>query len=98
MAGITLETAQRMLDVWVAAEESVSHGQSYQIGNRSLTKADLTQIGKRIEYWSNKVTELSQQRKGRNRMGGILCRVTCKESRRWDSSIPCSRRLPRSGQ
>lgn len=38
-----------MLDVWVAAEESVSHGQSYQIGNRSLTKADLTQIGKRIE-------------------------------------------------
>ena len=53
MAGITLETAQRMLDVWVAAEESVSHGQSYQIGNRSLIKADLTQIGKRIEYWSN---------------------------------------------
>ena len=71
MAGITLETAQRMLDVWVAAEESVSHGQSYQIGNRSLTKADLTQIGKRIEYWSNKVTELSQQRKGRNRMGHV---------------------------
>ena len=62
MAGITLETAQRMLDVWVAAEESVSHGQSYQIGNRSLTKADLTQIGKRIEYWSNKVTGLSRQR------------------------------------
>ena len=96
MTGITLETAQRMLDVWVAAEESVSHGQSYQIGNRSLTKADLTQIGKRIEYWSNKVTELSQQRAGTG--WGILCRVTCKESRRWDSSIPCSRRLPRSGQ
>ena len=62
MAGITLETAQRMLDVWVAAEESVSHGQSYQIGNRSLTKADLTQIGKRIEYWSNKVTFQAAER------------------------------------
>ena len=87
MAGITLETAQRMLDVWVAAEESVSHGQSYQIGNRSLTKADLTQIGnrsltkadltqigKRIEYWSNKVTELSRQRNGRNRMGHFVPR------------------------
>ena len=56
MAGITLETAQRMLDVWVAAEESVSHGQSYQIGNRSLTKAALTQIGKRNDYWQIMVT------------------------------------------
>lgn len=63
-----------MLDVWVAAEESVSHGQSYQIGNRSLTKADLTQIGKRIEYWSNKVTGLSRQRNGRNRMGHFVPR------------------------
>ena len=63
MAGITLETAQKQLD-----------GQSYQIGNRSLTYADLTQIGKRIDYWSNKVTSLSQQRKGRNRMGHFVPR------------------------
>ena len=97
MAGITLETAQRMLDVWVAAEESVSHGQSYQIGNRSLTKADLTQIGKRIEYWSNKVTELSHQRNGRNRMG-ILYPATCKGGLTWECLIACSRRLPRSGR
>ena len=53
MAGITLETAQKQLDLWIAAEEKVTHGQSYQIGNRSLTYADLTQIGKRIDYWSN---------------------------------------------
>mgnify|MGYP000295652984 CR=1 FL=1 len=69
MAGITLETAQKQLDIWIAAEEKVTHGQSYQIGNR-----DLTQIGKRIDYWSNKVTELSQQRKGRNRMGHFVPR------------------------
>lgn len=74
MAGITLETAQRQLDLWIAAEERVSHGQSYQIGNRSLTNADLTQIGKRIEYWSNKVEELSATRKGRNRMGRFVPR------------------------
>lgn len=74
MAGITLETAQRQLDLWIAAEERVSHGQSYQIGNRSLTNADLTQIGKRIEYWSNKVEALSATRKGRNRMGHFVPR------------------------
>ena len=68
MAGITLETAQSQLDAWLEAERTVTHGQSYQIGNRMLTYADVTQIGKRIEYWSNKVEELSRKKAGRNRM------------------------------
>lgn len=68
MAGITLETAQSQLDTWLEAERKVTHGQSYQIGNRMLTYADVTQIGKRIEYWSNKVEELSRKKAGRNRM------------------------------
>lgn len=68
MAGITLETAQSQLDAWLEAERKVTHGQSYQIGNRMLTYADVTQIGKRIEYWSNKAEELSRKKAGRNRM------------------------------
>ena len=68
MAGITLETAQSQLDAGLEAERKVTHGQSYQIGNRMLTYADVTQIGKRIEYWSNKVEELSRKKAGRNRM------------------------------
>ena len=68
MAGITLETAQSQLNAWLEAERKVAHGQSYQIGNRMLTYADVTQIGKRIEYWSNKVEELSRKKAGRNRM------------------------------
>ena len=68
MAGITLETAQSQLDAWLEAERKVTQGQSYQIGNRMLTYADVTQIGKRIEYWSNKVEELSRKKAGRNRM------------------------------
>lgn len=68
MAGITLETAQSQLDAWLEAERKVTNGQSYQIGNRMLTYADVTQIGKRIEYWSNKVEELSRKKAGRNRM------------------------------
>lgn len=69
MAGITLETAQQQLEIWIKAEQKVARGQSYQIGNRSLTRADLGQIADRIEYWSNKVTELSKKKLGRNRMG-----------------------------
>ena len=74
MAIFSKEMCRQKLNTWLAAEESVATGQSYQIGNRSLTYADLTQIGKRIDYWSNKVTELSQQRKGRNRMGHFVPR------------------------
>ena len=32
MAGITLETAQKHLDVWLEAEMTVATGQSYTIG------------------------------------------------------------------
>lgn len=69
MTGITLETAQRQLEIWLDAEKKVARGQSYQIGNRSLTRADLGKIAERIDYWSNKVTELSKKKPGRNRLG-----------------------------
>ena len=68
MAGITLETAQSQLDAWLEAERKVTKGQSYQIGNRTLTYADVDKIGERIAYWSNKVEELSRKKAGRNRM------------------------------
>ena len=58
MAGITLETAKRHLDAW-----------SYTIGSRTMTKANLTEIRKSIEYWQGKVTALENAAKygGRNR-------------------------------
>ena len=44
MAGITLETAQKHLDAWLEAEMQVTNAQSYTIGSRTLTKANLTEI------------------------------------------------------
>lgn len=74
MAGITLETAQRQLDLWIAAEEKVTNGQSYKIGNRELTYANLAEIAKRIEYWQGKVNALLNAGKGRNRLGHFVPR------------------------
>ena len=56
MAGITLETAKRHLDAWLEAE-------------LAMTKANLTEIRKSIEYWQGKVTTLENAAKygGRNR-------------------------------
>ena len=39
-----LETAQRMLDKWIEAEEVVMSGQSYSMGSRSLTCANLNEM------------------------------------------------------
>lgn len=70
MTGITLETAQRHLDAWLEAELAVTNAQSYTIGSRTMTKADLGEIRRAIEYWQGKVATLENVAKtgGRNRV------------------------------
>ena len=60
MAGITQAQAQTQLDLWIAADAATARGQSYSIGNRSLTRADAEEIRKNISYWSSLVTKLSR--------------------------------------
>ena len=66
MAGITLEQAEQHLQEWLRAEIEVSVSQSYKIGGRNLTRADLRQIREQIKFWENKVSQL--KRGGRNRI------------------------------
>lgn len=56
--GITKDDAQRHLDAWMEAELAVTNAQSYTIGSRTLTKANLTEIRNAIDYWRAKVSEL----------------------------------------
>ncbi len=76
MAGITLEIASKHLDAWLDAELEVTTHQSYSIGSRTLTKADLGEIREQIEYWQRWVTRLSnlKNEKGRNRARRIIPR------------------------
>lgn len=68
--GISLEIAKKHLDAWLTAELEVTTHQSYTIGSRSLTKANLSEIRKEIEYWTNEVARLEniEKRGGRNRI------------------------------
>lgn len=70
MAGVSLETAKKHLDAWLSAELEVTTHQSYTIGSRSLTKANLSEIRKEIDYWKNEVARLEniEKRGGRNRV------------------------------
>ena len=48
---------QNKLNTWLAAEEAIATGQSYQIGSRMLTRADLKQVREEMEYWAGKLAE-----------------------------------------
>jgi len=69
-SGITKADAQRHLDAWMEAELAVTNAQSYTIGSRTLTKANLTEIRNAIDYWRGKVAELENIEKngGRSRV------------------------------
>jgi len=60
MAGITLAQAQAKLDGWMAAEDGVMTSQSYSMGSRQLTRADLSEIRSSINFWETKVIKLTQ--------------------------------------
>lgn len=68
--GISLEIAKKHLDAWLTAELEVTTHQSYTIGSRILTKANLSEIRQQIEYWRNQVARLEniEKRGGRNRV------------------------------
>ena len=57
-----LTEAQRRLQLWLDAEEAVASGQSYAIGPRSVTRADLAEIRQRITYYSALVDKLEAGR------------------------------------
>ena len=72
MAGITVERAQAMLDLWLAAEEALATSQSYTIqtdgSSRTLTRADLKQVGERVSYWQGKLASAERRASGRGGM------------------------------
>ena len=71
-----LEIARHHLNAWLEAELELTTHQSYKIGSRSLTKADLGQIREQIEFWQNRVAQLENtgKRGGRNRVVRVVPR------------------------
>ena len=69
----TLETAKEHLQAFLEAEIAVATGQSYRIGSRSLTRANLSEIKERINFWNNEVERLESGRpKGIRQMRVVI--------------------------
>lgn len=64
MAWITVDEARENLRMWLEAERAVATGQSYKIGSRSLTRANLSDITERIRFWRNELEKLENGRTG----------------------------------
>jgi hypothetical protein len=62
MPAIMLAQAQAALTTWLAAETAVASGHAYQIGNRSMKRADLKMIGDRVTFWNAMVIRLTAVR------------------------------------
>jgi len=76
MASITIEQAKVHLSAWLDAELKVTSNQSYTLGRRTLTRANLSEIRKQIEYWRSMVERLenTSKMKGRNRVRRVVIR------------------------
>ncbi len=76
MAGITLEIARRHLEEWLEAELVLTTAQSYTLRNRTLTRANLTEVRNSIKFWNDKVNELENIKNtgGRNRIRRVVPR------------------------
>jgi len=54
---MTKDEAQTRLDTWIAADNSVSQGQSYSVDGLSLSRADVELITNKINYWKKQVND-----------------------------------------
>lgn len=78
MAIFAKNLCEEKLNTWLAAEEAIATGQSYQLGTRMLTRANLSAVRSEIEYWAGKLAEAeaAEQRGGRNRIFQFVPRDT----------------------
>ena len=70
-AGITLQTATDRLTLYLAAEAKVLKGQSYEIGDRKLTRADLGEIRSGIMFWQGRIDALGGTAPRARRLGQL---------------------------
>ena len=72
-----LQMYRSRLEAYYAAEMAILEGaQSYKIGSRNLTRANLAEISDMIKYLEQRVAaeESAEKGKGRNKVTGIIPR------------------------
>lgn len=68
MIRLSVATCRAKLDEYLTAESKVLNSQSYSIGGRTLTHANLSEIQKGIELWASRLDAAERAEAGR---GGV---------------------------
>lgn len=71
MSWISIEEARSTLKMWIEAERAVATGQSYKIGTRSLTRANLADIRESIQFWRREIARLEAKHTGARVFRGV---------------------------
>lgn len=73
---ISKDICKEHLEEWLKAELAVTKGQSYNIGSRSLTRANLSEIRNTIDYWQSKYAQAEnvEKNKGISRVRRVIPR------------------------
>jgi len=68
---MTLTEAIAHRDAWLAADLAVAQNQSYTIEGRTLSRADASEIGRRLTYWENMVRKLTAVQNNESSFGYV---------------------------
>lgn len=76
MAVFSKKICQEQVNIWLEADRAIATGQSYQIGTRMLTRADLKSVRQEMEYWAGRLAaaEAEEKNGGRSRAYRIVPR------------------------
>lgn len=61
----SLEVVRQRLNMWLDAEAAVAKGQSYEIDNQKLVRADLGDIREQIKFWQAQEAKSIRASRGR---------------------------------
>lgn len=67
---MTKTIAESHRDAWLAADLAVANGQSYSIGEMTLTRADVATIRENISYWQRVVDTFAARANGNSDTDG----------------------------
>ncbi len=59
-----LATAQQKLTLWQSAEDALARSKSYSVGDISVTRQDLPEVRKQIQYYTRMVNQLTYPNRG----------------------------------
>ncbi len=71
MAGITLVQADAKLQLYLGAIDKILAGQKVEIDGQAITRANLADVERAIDFWDRRVKTLSASASGRGRLRTI---------------------------